>query len=320
MGGGSGGGGRGAYFLSNDRYLDWTIALLESVRAWNPDLPLHYLPFDDDCGRTARLAARYRFTVGDAAALRWLDDAGRALRPASGGDDLPVGTFRRFACFWGPFEQFVFVDSDVVVTCDLDRVIDSLDRTGSAITYMHAAPLDVVYADPATLPAPPRFGMNAGVWASRRGVLTPESFRALAGELRPHRHQVVNSDQTVLSYFVDTTGLPAARFDAPGAIDLGYRHGWLWAGDRWDGVTLAVRKRRGLPVLQSHGTDAAIVHWAGCALTTTMAHRDLWRRYRWFGAGAGARTRRALDRAAGGARSALGRGRRLVVGGGAGRR
>lgn len=309
---------RGVYVLANDRYLEWTIALLESIRAWNPDLPIRFLPFDDRCARTAALAARYRFSVEEPASLAWLDGVGRRLRPAGGGDGLPVGTYRRFACFWGAFDEFVFVDSDVVVTCDLDRVIDSLDRTGADLSYMHAASLDVVYADAAALPGtstPPRVGINGGVWAARRGVVSEQGFRAVAARLEPHRQQIINSDQTVLSYLVDSSSLAVTRFDQPGAVDLGYPHGWLWAGDTWDGVPFSVERRAGLPVLRALGRDAAIVHWAGCALTAGMAHRRLWREYRWRGGAPRARLHRAVDASAGWGRRVGGRARRAAGGG-----
>jgi len=67
---------RGVYFLANDTYLEWAIALLESIRAWNPDLPLCLIPFDERADRLIGLTSTYAFSVWDDSSLQDLDAMG----------------------------------------------------------------------------------------------------------------------------------------------------------------------------------------------------------------------------------------------------
>lgn len=296
---------RGVYFLANDPYIEWVIALLESVRAWNPTLPICCIPFDDRSTRLADLATRYGFSVLDDPTLARLDGIGRRLRPSSGGDGLPPGVFRKLATFWGPFDEFVFLDADVIVTCDLGPILDTLDATGSDLTYMHGAPFSAVYAPGSQLrerggSTAWTEGITTGVWAARRGLMSEADVDAFATAIEPYRDEILYSDQTFISHYFESHLIPVAAFEQAHRVG-GLSGGYLAGGIVWN-KPFGLNRDGGRPVLHIPylDTDVLITHWAGVKLNPQMPYRRIWRLYRWPGSGLDQRLRRWTDAAASG--------------------
>ena len=293
---------RGIYLLANDPYTEWIVALLESVRSWNPDVAIYLIPFDDRFSAVASLSDRYQLTIYDDPTLEWLDEVGRRLAPARGGDGLPPGVYRKLAAFWGPLDEFLFVDADVVVTCEVSVLLEALARSPAEVLYMHDAPPDAVYARGSRLweRSSRAVLFNTGVWAATRGLLGTETVAAVTDELEPYKDEILHSDQTVICHLLDRTGIGAAPFASVEISTDGFKQGYLWAGSVFDHV-LELVPGRGGPLLRSTPAhmDAGITHWAGCALAPTMPYRALWRHYRWPGRGPTRRMRRTADVARG---------------------
>jgi hypothetical protein len=286
----------GAYFLANDRYIEWAVAFLESIRAWNPELPLRLIPFDDRADRVARLAGRYDFDVLDDPAFSHLDDLGREMLQGRG--SLGANAHRKLASFWGPFESFAVLDVDVIVTVDLTRVLDPLAAGEPRILHCHTCELEAVYTSPElrgeARAAGYAQGINAGIWAARRGMLGEQQLTALADEARPHLSGIVPAgDQGFFNWAIHRRCLPVASFESVTGL-----YGWLWAGDSFD-VVLDTDCGRPYLVAPQVGVGVRITHWAGFGLSARMPYRNLWRAYRWPRRGLRARARRTLDRAVG---------------------
>ena len=299
----------GLYFVANDVVLEWVRAFLTSVRAWNPSIPLCMIPFDDRIDRLRELCPTHRFTIHGDQRLADLDVLGRRLLGGRG--SLTENSYRKLACFWGPFERFVILDVDVIVCVNIDRILSGLIASGADVTFAHATPASSLYASPTLIEQAQRAGydpgINAGAWASRRGLFSYETLGEFADDLLPRCHEVIAAgEQGFLNWclmkqavrlesFATTTGLP----------------GWLWAGDPFDLKVLHDGRR---PLLSgSDGPVANIVHWAGYDLDPGMPYRELWRRYRWPSDSAGARARRGIDHALSLATRARPRIRRAVL-------
>ena len=116
---------RGAYFVANDAILDLAIAFLNSFRVHNPSMPLCLIPFNDDVETLSKLAGEYDFGVwSDPATLAWCDAVSQKFH------DRSVGQYRKLAMWDGPFDEFIYIDTDTVVLTDLDFVFAHLADFG----------------------------------------------------------------------------------------------------------------------------------------------------------------------------------------------
>ena len=103
---------RGIYVLANDRVREHAIALLASLRAHDPEVPVVLIPYDDAHHEVTRVAAA-RFDVRvweDDATLGWID--AELHRVFGAGFFRRPGNFRKQACWFGPFEDFLYLDAD----------------------------------------------------------------------------------------------------------------------------------------------------------------------------------------------------------------
>ena len=276
---------------ANDPYIEWVRAFLESVRAWSPQVPMRMIPFDDRIDKVTRLASRYEFVVHTDHSLTDLDQLGASILHGTG---APRGLFRKLALFWGPFEQFLFLDCDIIVTTEVQRFIATLDELHCDFTYAIPCELEWIYsstnmqqeARAAGFPS----GINTGAWASRRGLFSLDLCKALAAEVQPRRQELVlDGEQSFIIWALYRQHVPVEAFaTATGPT------GYLWAGDQFN---LKTATADGHATLRSEiGAPTFLVHWAGYGLTPLMPYRELWRRYRWRGNSAAAHLQRALDR------------------------
>src|SRR3954464_6851085 len=135
-------GTRGVYFLANDPHIEWVRAFLESVRAWNRDIPIRMIPYDDRIERLSKLCSTYDFRVHSDPALHDLDRLGHFLISKPGRQS---GMFRKLSSFWGPFEQFVYLDSDVIVAADVDRFVAAVDESQCDFAFAMHGETERVY-------------------------------------------------------------------------------------------------------------------------------------------------------------------------------
>ena len=56
---------KGIIFSCNDKVYEWVITFLESVRDFNPDIPLVLIPYDDNCERVIALSNKFNFSIFD---------------------------------------------------------------------------------------------------------------------------------------------------------------------------------------------------------------------------------------------------------------
>jgi hypothetical protein len=263
----------GLYTLANDHVVDWLIALLESLRAHEPDLPVTVIPFDGDLARIRSLSGRYGFEVADDPRLEALDDIGRTLWPE---DEVSVGAMRKLFAFFGPYERFLFLDSDVVVLEPLGRFFEAQRRAGCDFAFFDDE-LDMVYkpGDFRSEMVQKRGaqGFNTGAWGSRAGAFELAELRDLVTRARSVKHEFVDVlEQSLINYCVDVKGLSVCAFR-----DL-VPHGGTYAGLRLrrEGDALVVRDAR----RADSGLAAPFVHWSGQALGPLMPYRRLFLRYR----------------------------------------
>jgi hypothetical protein len=270
---------RGVYCMANDGVHDWFVAFCESLRArvGAADLPLVVIPFDDRMDEIEPLRERYGFEILDDRALPRLDAIGERIWPGRPGD---WHSFRKLASFWGPLEDFVFLDADVVVLEDPRLFLDAYrDRSDGTQLMFFDWDMDMVYL-PGELrdrmTAAGARGFNSGGFASSRGRLSIERLEQLAAEAEPVRDQFppeVGGEQPFFNFCVDSLGWRTRSFQEE-LDDLAV----CWAGldIEWDGHRGRVADR----TRPDFGKRLPFLHWAGSPLTPWMPHKRVFLDYR----------------------------------------
>jgi hypothetical protein len=205
----------GVYFLANDAIRDWAIAFLESYREFNPDLRLVLLPFDQRSDKLIALASKYRFEVYEDPSFAALEQLGQRINRGA----VPYAPywFRRFAAFWGPLDEFLYLDGRILVLSDVREMIRARQESGCDLLHYDCA-IDQVY-----LPGEFRTklvrerrvrGFLSGMFASRRGLFTLDELNAFADAAETVREHLNtrNADQCFLNFICDTKPVTYGSF------------------------------------------------------------------------------------------------------------
>lgn len=305
---------RGIYFMANDRVAEHAIALVNSIRAFDGSTPIAMIPYDDEHAEVSSLMRReYSIeTFADTATLRWIDE--ELDRCFGGGFFRRPRNFRKQACWFGPFEEFLYLDADIVVFEPIASVLDALaDADFVCCDDQHCGGLTHVFRESIRA----RFGdaelrgiFNGGLWGARRGAIGRAELTATWLECARHEEWFDfahgGSDQPILNYLV-LSRLPRRRnlFASGGAPRM-------WAGTPglvWDGARL---------VDPAVGSAVRFLHWAGRPIGPGGPYWDVWRHFRELNSALPPTSLSAVAAPAipapGWARSAMGRLRRRLTG------
>ncbi|MGD1865959.1 MAG: Npun_R2821/Npun_R2822 family protein [Phormidesmis sp.] len=224
---------KGVYILANDIVLDQLIALINSLEQnVSPELPICVVPYDDNTQQSRQATQAYP-------QVQWFDDTAildkwEALatkiweahptaftewrkRGVMGVNRM--GMHRRFCCFDGPFEKFIYLDADILAMNSFDLIFDSLDEH-AFVTY------DFQYKDLShvfNVDAPnltdvfERSRLDteifcAGLFASKKGTFTDTMLNELLASLQAGDAEILyyhGPDQAILNYMVMKSGISA---------------------------------------------------------------------------------------------------------------
>jgi len=272
---------RGIYILTNDATLDHAIALLSSIRARDSATPIVMIPYDDRSQQAATVLGRH-FGVTPYEDTDLLEGIDSAVRRNFGADFFWRPTmFRKQAAWFGPFDEFLYLDADIVV---FERVIDNLDHLSDCdflccdnqheheggLRYIFTSEIlvDRVFARDVL-----RDVFNGGWWASKKGVLKEEDLWANLEECARHRDYFDFAtgvcDQPILNYLVLkrlARRRNLFRYEA--------RAPRMWAG------TAGFKRRGDLLVDPAVGRSLKFLHWAGTPLGPGHPYWRVWKHYR----------------------------------------
>lgn len=196
---------KGVYFLADDAVLHWALAMLTSLRRYEPSLPVVWIPFGGSDRRLQTQLDRYNVALWDGTTpLTAWEDLGRPFYPQNA---VGARLFRKLACFDGPLSEFVFLDCDLVLKRPLDWAFGALERSSRAAVFYDEG-LSDVYADPQLcrdmVAAFGSRGWNTGFWASYRHVFTYERASVLASKALPLSHGFASTgEQPVVNFMFD---------------------------------------------------------------------------------------------------------------------
>ena len=117
----------GVYIVANDRVFDQAIALLSSLRARDPDIPVFMIPFDDNHEKILSVC-REKFDVQQYPDLSFLEKLTQDIADIFPRDFLRLpNKMRKLGCWFGPLEKFVYIDTDILLFQSVDKSLEYLE-------------------------------------------------------------------------------------------------------------------------------------------------------------------------------------------------
>lgn len=273
---------RGIYITANDRVTDQAIALLNSIRARDTEVPVMLIPYDDNYRQIAEiLGEKYGVTVYPDLAL--VEDIAQKIYDIFGEKFFArPNQFRKQVCWFGEFDRFLYIDTDIVV---FDRIADSLDFLDTydflCCDFQHKQGIRNVFS-PTILQkgvfteSDLRGLFNGGFWAGKKNLLPEteifDTFQECANHPEYFDFSQKTSDQPIINYTI-LKKVPN-RFnlvDAPG-----------WGAGNWGGSSHFQRQGDGLFDPKAKQT-LKYLHWAGIRLQPGCPYWDIWKHYRYLG-------------------------------------
>ncbi len=272
---------RGIYITANNRVTDQAIALLNSIRLHDPDTPIVLIPYDDNYDAVAaRLHADYGVTVYED--LEFIERLSTRLGDVFGDRFFArPNQFRKQACWFGPFDEFLYIDTDIVV---FEKIINMLNYLADydfiCADYQHAGGIQNVFTsrvlDDHVFTEPDLQDIfNGGLWGSKKQRISEsdlyETFQECASHPEYFDFSQKTSDQPIINYMI--LKRISRRFNgvrrpggAPGS----------WAGS----AHFTTRNHR----LFDPNTRQPLqyLHWAGIRIEPGCPYWDIWAYYRYF--------------------------------------
>jgi hypothetical protein len=272
---------RGIYITANDKITDHAIALMNSIRFYDPDVPVVMIPYDDNYQKIAKILGD-RFGVTIYRDLEFIERLSEKLYAIFGtGFFARPNQFRKQACWFGEFDKFLYIDTDIVV---FERIIDNLDYLQEydflCCDYQHSGGIKNVFAQTVIeqnifTPTELQSIFNGGFWASKKNLISEADLYDTFSECAAHPEYFdftqKTSDQPIINYMM------LKRI--PKRFNLVYKDGKApgsWAGSQHfkqkDNILFDPNINRNLQYL----------HWAGIKIEPNCPYWNIWKYYRYL--------------------------------------
>jgi lipopolysaccharide biosynthesis glycosyltransferase len=188
----------GVYCLANDTALEWFQVFVRSFRKFNPTLPLTIIPYNAAMSRLKALQEKFQFSIMDEAMAGRFD----AIASRVAGDNNPGGTFRKLACFFGEYDAFIFLDSDIGVMMCFDEAFAAFENSACDLVYFDTDLLVFKPEFARTMMAKYNaFGFNSGAFLSRKTAINEDEIMAAVISGEKIRHEfAIWGEQPFLNY------------------------------------------------------------------------------------------------------------------------
>lgn len=252
---------RGIYFLSDERILELTVAFLNSLRKYNPDIPLCLIPYDENIPRLRGLQQFYGFSIFSNTPIFELC---REISVSYHG--RVCGEYRKLAMWEGEFDEFIFIDADTVVLTNLDFVFDLLADYDFVTSHSNLPETfkwvwkDSVFQSGLLNKDQILYAASTGFIASKKGMLGMEVVKGMlenAYLLAPHMN-LNCQEQSFLNYLMVASDKRYTSLEV--LLNTGLYQGIK--AERWAGEPHGVVKN-GQIHFKHKPTPVLVLHWAG---------------------------------------------------------
>ena len=269
---------RGVYIVANDKVKENAIALLSSLRLYDPDIPVYLIPFDEAHQSVAKqLAQMYQVELfPDLDLLASLTDTIGEIFPR---DFLALpNKMRKLAAWFGPLEEFLYIDTDILFFTAVSETLSYLDRADFIwCDYHYKRGLEDVFSNVVVerdifTKEELADVFNSGLWGSRKCALSKAQLIDILKECAAHREYFDFSsgttDQPIMNYLVlkaipRRLNIAKANSKEPGS---------------WGGSSHFEQREQ---VLFDGDRPLRYLHWAGTPMRRGGPYRDLWTYYRY---------------------------------------
>jgi hypothetical protein len=271
---------RGIYIVANNRVMENAIALLNSIRHYNSEVPIFLIPFNEDYQEVAETLGKFH-GVQVFPDLNFLEQLTQKIGEIFDRDFLKLpNKMRKLAVWFGPLDEFLYIDTDIIVFEDIVANLDYLKQwdffccdyhfVGEKISNIFS-PLvkeQGIFSDEQIEDV-----FNSGFWASRTGIFTLEQLYDILRDCSQHREYFDFSqgvtDQPILNYLVlkqisKRGNLVKPPENAPGS---------------WGGSKHFKEKDH---ILYDNGKRLKYLHWAGTPLKPGGSYWNIWEYYRYL--------------------------------------
>ncbi|WP_414545668.1 Npun_R2821/Npun_R2822 family protein [Nostoc sp. CCY0012] len=270
---------RGIYIIANDKVTDHAIALLNSIRLHDADTPIVMIPYDENYHKIADTLNKY-YGVKVYEDLDFIDRLSQNLHKTFGGQFFArPNQFRKQACWFGPFDEFLYIDTDIVV---FEKIIDNLNYLAESdficCDYQHLGGIKNVFSsqvleDKIFTEAEVKEIFNGGFWGSKKNLVSEndlyETFTECANHPEYFDFSEKTSDQPIINYML------LKRI--PRRFNVVRRTGK--APGNWAGTPHFQAKDH---ILFDPTVNQALqyLHWAGIRIQPGCPYWDIWEHYR----------------------------------------
>lgn len=272
---------RGIYITANDRAIDQTIALLNSIRYYDRETPIVLIPYDENYQNIFQIInQKYGVTVYPN--LELVDRLSAQLHQTFGNHFFARSNqFRKQACWFGEFDEFLYIDTDIVV---FEKIIDNLnyfsDYDFLCCDYQHNGGIQNVFTskvieDKIFTERELQDVFNGGWWASKKSLISENLLYQTFAECAAHPEYFdfsqKTSDQPILNYTI------LKQIDR--RFNLVRRPGGC--PGNWAGSPHFVREGHQL-IDPKIGQVLPYLHWAGIRIQPGCPYWDIWEHYRYL--------------------------------------
>ena len=271
---------RGIYIVANDRVFDNTIALLNSIKAHSPNLRIALIPYSAEYEKLLEYT-RGEYGVELHADLAAIDGVMSETYEAWCGPDSPpsqgIKLMNKFGCWFGQFDEFLYIDTDIVVFRDLEPYFEHF-QTADFIhnDYQSNTGIEFVFKQPilddgVIGAADVKRIFNAGFFGSKRSAMTRESLRDMLQDSAAHPQYFYPRylDQCLLNYWVQRSKVSVLNIAKTPAEGAG-----SWAGSS------RFEKRDGRLFDPNADRPVSYLHWAGFPIDPDAPYWEEWLYYR----------------------------------------
>ncbi len=270
---------RGIYIIANDKVTDHAIALLNSIRLYDQETPIVMIPYDDNYHNIAKILSKH-YQVRIYEDLEFIDRLSRKLHESFGGKFFArPNQFRKQACWFGPFDEFLYIDTDIVV---FEKIIDNLNYLSQVdficCDYQHLGGIQNVFT--AKILEEKIFNenqlqdiFNGGFWGSKKNLISEqdlyETFAECAANPEFFDFSQKTSDQPIINYML------LKRI--PRRFNIVRREGK--APGNWAGSPNFQTQKHILfdPTVNQ---PLQYLHWAGIRIQPSCPYWEIWEHYR----------------------------------------
>ncbi len=227
----------GIYILANDVVFDHLVALLNSLEVNGAkDIPVCIIPYDDNLKKVrSHISTIHNVTLfdntdsihfwEDFATQAWTSHrkAQQVWQAKGWGQVHCLGMHRKFCCFDGSFDKFVYFDADTLLMGSLDYIYQKLDEFDwVANDFQYKSDLNYIF-DLYSEKLPNIFNINklqshifcAGWFASKKGIFNRNNSSQLLDNLTLGEAEILSlrgTDQPLFNYLVSRSNISFYNF------------------------------------------------------------------------------------------------------------